>query len=101
MADVCIRLFDIAGTMQWKLDELDFDEMAQNYEKYYRNKSFTRKAYELCQLLTELDPNNYTIELAIAFVRCWAYELGIDLEWHIDQKMQYNELRGRLHGKKY
>lgn len=27
--------------------------------------------------------------------------LGIDLEWHIKQKLNYNKTRERLHGKKY
>lgn len=27
--------------------------------------------------------------------------LGIDLEWHIEQKMKYNSTREALHGKKY
>lgn len=27
--------------------------------------------------------------------------LGIDLEWHIEQKLSYNKTRERLHGKKY
>lgn len=27
--------------------------------------------------------------------------LDIDLEWHVQEKMKYNESRERLHGKKY
>nr|DAU60066.1 MAG TPA: hypothetical protein [Caudoviricetes sp.] len=27
--------------------------------------------------------------------------LGIDLLWHIDQKIKYNTLRPVMHGKKY
>ena len=27
--------------------------------------------------------------------------LDIDLFWHIEQKMKYNELREKMHGKKY
>ena len=30
-----------------------------------------------------------------------ACHLDIDLFWHIEQKMQYNELREKMHGKKY
>lgn len=30
-----------------------------------------------------------------------AEECGIDLLWHIDQKMKYNEVRPMMHGKKY
>lgn len=27
--------------------------------------------------------------------------LGINIEWHIQKKIEYNKTRGRLHGKKY
>ena len=30
-----------------------------------------------------------------------AKHLDIDLLWHIEQKMRYNELRPKLNGKKY
>lgn len=30
-----------------------------------------------------------------------AKHLNIDLFWHIEQKMRYNELRENKHGKKY
>lgn len=40
---------------------------------------------------------NYTITQIFAL----ADILDIDLMWHIEQKMKYNELRPKLHGKKY
>ena len=27
--------------------------------------------------------------------------MGIDLLWHIERKMEYNELRPKMHGRKY
>ena len=38
---------------------------------------------------------------ALFFIHYWTLEMGIDLARHIDLKMQYNESRQRLHGKKY
>ena len=42
-------------------------------------------------------------ELADAVIRIldMAGGLGIDLEWHIQQKVEYNKSRERLHGKQY
>ena len=42
-------------------------------------------------------------ELADAIIRLldMAGGLGIDIEWHIRNKMAFNETRERLHGKKY
>ena len=31
----------------------------------------------------------------------YAERVGIDIEWHIHEKMAYNEQRSRLNGKKY
>ena len=30
-----------------------------------------------------------------------AKHMNIDLIWHVEQKMRYNELRGNKHGKRY
>ena len=37
---------------------------------------------------------------AIYYMFAWAERLGIDLTWHIEQKMVYNELRSYKHGGK-
>ena len=31
----------------------------------------------------------------------FAKHLNFDLFWHIEQKMQYNDYREKMHGKKY
>lgn len=42
-------------------------------------------------------------EIADAVIRLFdlAEGMGIDLEWHIEQKLKYNKTRERLHGKAY
>ena len=37
----------------------------------------------------------------IFLIFAFAKHLDIDLLWHINQKMRYNELRPKLNGKKY
>ena len=37
----------------------------------------------------------------IRFVERWSRALGIDLQWHIEQKMRYNAMRPVRHGKRY
>lgn len=100
-ADICIRLFDLAGTFGFDIEELDLQLLSERYKNKFKLKSFTLVAYELCQLLTEKDPDVTTVQLAVAYMQCWAASLRINLEWHIEHKMQYNALRTRLHGKKY
>lgn len=47
--------------------------------------------------------NSFEDELAEAAIRIFdlAYSRGIDLQWHIEQKMRYNAGREHMHGKKY
>jgi len=106
MADVCIRLFDLAGLMEFVPDGIDSKYLPDDYFERFRSRPFTLCAYELCGLLARCKEDKYEvrviIELALGLVTCWAKAEGIDLEWHINQKMMYNEqCRERLHGKKY
>jgi len=47
--------------------------------------------------------NTFEDELADVMIRVMdlAYSRGVDIEWHIKQKMRYNETRPHMHGKKY
>jgi NTP pyrophosphatase (non-canonical NTP hydrolase) len=47
--------------------------------------------------------DTFADEVADAVIRLFDMSegLSIDLEWHIEQKMRYNQGRPRLHGKKY
>lgn len=49
-----------------------------------------------------LNYGSMNIVESIYYVIAWADQLGIDLVWHIEHKMKYNELRSYKHGgKKY
>ncbi len=95
MADVAIRLLDLAGKCAIEIDESCVT--AWPFEEY----SFTESACQLCYCLTGYAEFHSKINYAIAFIREWAKHLDIDLEWHIEQKMRYNETRPVKHGKKY
>ena len=101
MADVCIRLFDLAGTKGFTPEEKKSGLLLGRYDDYVRSRSFTENAYELCGVLAMSNNARATVEYSLAYLQCWARSLNIDLEWHINQKMEYNDMRSRLHGKKY
>jgi hypothetical protein len=37
----------------------------------------------------------------MTYIDNWATHHGINLDWHIEQKMKYNQGREAMHGKKY
>lgn len=105
MADACIRLYDTAGAFGVKFEKRQLD--ADMGDMYYGNiapKTLPEKAFLLCGVLMraidgeELDG---IIGGALSFLELLAEEMGVDLFWHIEKKMEYNETRKKLHGKKY
>ena len=55
----------------------------------------------MCSILTNKGGIEDIVKATIVVTFLNADILGIDLLWHIDQKMKYNELRPAMHGKKY
>ena len=97
-ADTAIRLFDLAGALG-----IDFSKM--NPCRYYRaftKFSFTENAFALCKGLSrDVIGIEKRIQFGIFYIREWAKSLDIDLDWHIAQKMRYNENRPIRHNKAY
>ena len=94
-ADICIRIFDFAFEKYGKL---------MKWEEWHTNThsklTFTERAFYLVKWMTEeVDCDN--LSLAIYHTYQWAKDYGIDLDWHIEAKMKYNESRPFKHGKKY
>ena len=98
-ADICIRLYDIAGMLGISYDT------KQEPMKFPYDGTFTEKAYLLTEILTgesrELSNIKVKIAVALEFIERWAKELAIDLEWHIEAKMMYNSTREYKHAKRY
>lgn len=97
-ADVTIRLFDLAGALG-----VDFDKMKPcRYYRAYNKFSFTENAFGLVKGLSrDVIGIEKRIQFGLEYIIKWAHFLDIDLPWHIEQKMKYNESRAPLHGKKY
>ncbi|MCU6767370.1 hypothetical protein OCV73_00135 [Barnesiella propionica] len=107
LADAVIRLFDLAGARNISFgiavkDIVDdcIDDMAESC----KDETFTESIYAISTL-----PVRYSglydfptvINDMVLSIFGLAKHIGINLFWHIDQKMKYNELREKRHGKKY
>lgn len=97
-ADIAIRLFDLAGHLG-----VDFDKMNPcRYHRSFDKFTFSENAFALCKGLSRnVIGIEKRIQFGVEYVRKWAEALKVDLEWHIQHKMKYNENRPPLHGKKY
>lgn len=106
LSDAVIRLLDLYGLRGIDLDEDVFDEdTIQSYSETYQGKSFTESVFNIVKLLTSgrgtIKTSAVLPETLLLEIFGLAKHLGIDLLWHINQKMKYNQLREKMHGKKY
>lgn len=96
LADAVTRLLDLAGLRNLNLNRFALVNVVS------KKKTFTENIYSIVKDITNY---KYTLEelvnYAITQVFVLSDILDIDLLWHIEQKMKYNELREKMHGKKY
>lgn len=92
LADACIRLFDFAGVHNIDLEDFDYENSDTDD---YSEMTFTEAIYNITRISMSWDVPE-TINEIFAFCR----EMNIDIMWHIEQKMKYNELRPYKHGNK-
>jgi len=94
LCDAYIRLLDLVGARNI---ELDF-----NY-KYPKFKgTFTENIFRIITSLTNYKWNvSERINYALMGIESLAKSMDIDLIYHVELKMKYNELRPYLHGKQY
>lgn len=97
IADAAIRLLDFCGLRKIELENdcLD-DEVLEEYSSIFIDKAITESIFNITKSLIDRD-------IVYSFIKIFglAKHLNIDLLWHIEQKMKYNELREKMHGKKY
>jgi hypothetical protein len=97
LADAVIRLLDLCGLRKIELENdcLD-DEVLEEYSSIFIDKTITESIFNITKSLIDRD-------IVYSFIKIFglAKHLNIDLLWHIEQKMKYNELREKMHGKKY
>ena len=96
LSDACIRLLDLAGLRGYDLDSLDYEG---SDTEDYSDMTFTESMFRICVYITD---NFYRDELYILLNEIFAFcrDRNIDIFWHIEQKMKYNELRPYKHGDK-
>lgn len=97
-ADIYIRLADLAGALG-----IDFDKMQPcRYYRAFDKFSFTENAFALIKGLSKDHiAIEKRIQFGMGFIEDWTKQHGVNLEWHIAQKMKYNQSREIMHGKKY
>lgn len=105
LADAAIRLLDLAGYRDITIEEFTEDMLYEAAESC-DDESFTESIYAISTISIRFEYEyDYQLEgqlngMLLAIFG-FAKHLDIDLLWHIEQKMQYNELRPKMHGKKY
>ena len=92
LADVCIRIFDLAGCTNTDLDvKVNKPKLA--------SESFPEMVFEVCQEL--MIYSAYSLIRSLLLIYQIAELRDVDLDWHIELKMRYNSTRPRLHNKQY
>ena len=105
LADACIRLLDLAGLRNISIDDFS-GEMIYEATESCNNETFTESIYAISTIPIRCEYEydslfNEQVNSMLLGIIGLANHLGIDLLWHIEQKMQYNELRENKHGKRY
>lgn len=92
LADAVIRLLDLAGLRNISIEPFNV--------KIDIKKSMPEHCYEIASIITKY-PLDDAINYSLGYLLNLVEHLEINLLWHIEQKMKYNELRGNKHGKRY
>ena len=103
LADVVIRMLDFAGLIGIDLTELQAEvDNGEVENSDIKDSDLITSCYAISSVLSDIHKDlAYIVCGTIAGVMLYAHQNNIDLEWHIEQKMRYNELRPMLNGKKY
>lgn len=97
LADACIRLLDLAGLRDLQLTYTNGFAIMK--------MSFTEYIYCMCSFITNPDKSSVGwldnhISYSLGWIFSWCRAKHINIEWHIEEKMKYNELRSYKHGYK-
>lgn len=96
LADAAIRLLDLAGA-----NNLNLNRFCLKYV-VTKKKTFTENIYSIVNdLVNYRYSQEEQINYALSQILKLSEFLKIDLGWHIQQKMYYNEGRENKHGKEY
>lgn len=96
LADAAIRLLDLAGAHNLNLNRLCLKHVVTP------RKTFTENIFAIVKDLVNYKySQEEQVNYALHQIRRLSEIMGFNLEWHIEQKMRYNESREVKHGKKY
>jgi NTP pyrophosphatase (non-canonical NTP hydrolase) len=106
LADAVIRLLDLAGLrgISLELANGDIDDCIEDMAEACKDETFTESIYSISTLPVRYDglyDFHTTVNDMVLSIFGLTKYLEIDLFWHIEQKMKYNKLRDKMHGKKY
>lgn len=109
LADVVIRIFDFCGLRKITpaMSSKGVLDMQDEFKRIFGGMTICEQCYALCNLVTDVtrfaspDEKQRALGSMLSFAVSFARHHGIDLEWHIDRKMRYNENRAIRHGKEY
>ena len=97
LPDAAIRLLDLCGLRRIELEnDCLHDEVLEEYSRIFIGKTFTESIFNITKNLIDRD-----ISYSLIKIFGLAKHLEIDFMCHIEQKMKYNKLREKMHGKKY
>ena len=105
LSEAVIRLLDFAGLRGISLESASNDinsEYMDDIAYMYSQLSFTEAIYSIfTKPIVDYQYLSTIVNEMIFLIFALAKHLDIDLLWHVEQKMRYNELRPKLNGKKY
>ena len=101
LADVVIRCLDLAGLHGLNLPDVPEQiHDIKETEKILGNLTFAEIAFGICGNIFMVGNIRKVVEGVLWATIAYCYWRGIDIDWHVEQKMRYNELRPYRHGGK-
>lgn len=106
LADVIIRLLDFAGMKNISLNKGVLLPLGAEMIKDYANEkvkslSLPEIGFTTCEALCSYSNFESAVYGVLLLILFYCKMNDIDLLWHINQKMRYNELRPHKNGKEY
>ena len=89
LADAAIRLLDLAGLRDIEVQRIETMEAA--YASLFKSMPFTECIYDIVMNITKCERTiRPCVNISLAIIFALAESRGIDLLWHINEKMKYN-----------